>query len=61
MDVSIMKSMLNLMEGIIPEFDRKSVVRSPSGSSVMGIVTTGTYTACPNPVPHLTRPWDKRS
>ncbi|KAI9441753.1 L-carnitine dehydratase/bile acid-inducible protein F [Lactarius indigo] len=36
-------SMLNLMEGIIPEFDRKGVVRSPSGSSVTGIVPTGAY------------------
>jgi len=35
--------MLNLMEGIIPEFDRKGVVRSPSGSSVTGIVPTGAY------------------
>ncbi|KAH9174451.1 CoA-transferase family III [Lactarius sanguifluus] len=42
-DVSIMESMLNLMEGIVPEFDRKGVVRSPSGSSVTGIVPTGAY------------------
>lgn len=48
-DVSIMESMLNLMEGIIPEFDRKGVVRSPSGSSVTGIVPTGAYPCAPAP------------
>lgn len=41
--------MLNLMEGIIPEFDRKGVVRSPSGSSVTGIVPTGAYPCAPPP------------
>jgi crotonobetainyl-CoA:carnitine CoA-transferase CaiB-like acyl-CoA transferase len=41
--------MLNLMEGIIPEFDRKGVVRSPSGSSVTGIVPTGAYPCAPAP------------
>ncbi|KAI9450564.1 hypothetical protein BJY52DRAFT_1301839, partial [Lactarius psammicola] len=50
MDVSvIMNSMLNLMESIIPEFDRKSVVRSPSNSSVMGIAATGAYRCVPEP------------
>ncbi|KAI0264131.1 CoA-transferase family III domain-containing protein [Gloeopeniophorella convolvens] len=48
-DVSIMESMLNLMEGIIPEFDRKGVVRSPSGSSITGIVPTGAYPCAPAP------------
>jgi len=48
-DVSIMESMLNLMEGIIPEFDRKGVVRRPSGSSVTGIVPTGAYPCAPAP------------
>ena len=45
--------MLNLMEGIIPEFDRKGVVRSPSGSSVTGIVPTGAYpcASAPNSPP----------
>lgn len=41
--------MLNLMEGIIPEFDRKGVVHSPSGSSVTGIVPTGAYPCAPTP------------
>jgi len=41
--------MLSLMEGIIPEFDRKGVVRGPSGSSVTGIVPTGAYPCAPAP------------
>ncbi|KAE9394566.1 CoA-transferase family III [Gymnopus androsaceus JB14] len=32
-DVSILESMLNLMEGIVPEYDRKGKIRGPSGSS----------------------------
>lgn len=35
--------MLNLMEGIVPEYDRKGVIRGPSGSSVTGIVPTNAY------------------
>ncbi|KAF8896016.1 CoA-transferase family III domain-containing protein [Infundibulicybe gibba] len=42
-DVSIVESMLNLMEGIIPEYDRKGKTRGPSGSSVTGIVPTNAY------------------
>jgi len=57
-DVSIMESMLNLMEGIIPEFDRKGVVRSPSGSSVTGIVPTGAYPCAPAPGAGLDSPPD---
>ncbi|KAG1788666.1 CoA-transferase family III domain-containing protein [Suillus plorans] len=48
-DVSIMESMLNLMEGIIPEYDRKGKVRGPSGSSVTGIVPTNAYPCLPLP------------
>ncbi|KAF7303506.1 L-carnitine dehydratase bile acid-inducible protein f [Mycena indigotica] len=46
-DVSILESMLNLMEGIIPEYDRKSKIRGPSGSSVTGIVPTNAYPCLP--------------
>ncbi|KAF7325592.1 Succinyl-CoA--D-citramalate CoA-transferase [Mycena kentingensis (nom. inval.)] len=46
-DVSILESMLNLMEGIIPEYDRKGKIRSPSGSSVTGIVPTNAYPCLP--------------
>lgn len=35
--------MMNLMEGIIPEYSRKGVIRGPSGSSVTGIVPTNAY------------------
>ncbi|KAL6305111.1 CoA-transferase family III [Sparassis latifolia] len=42
-DVSIFESMINMMEGIIPEYDRKGKIRGPSGSSVTGIVPTGAY------------------
>ncbi|KAF9012729.1 CoA-transferase family III [Cyathus striatus] len=48
-DVSIVESMLNLMEGIIPEYDRKGKVRGPSGSSVTGIVPTNAYPCLPDP------------
>ncbi|KAF7964717.1 hypothetical protein HWV62_3673, partial [Athelia sp. TMB] len=46
-DVSIMESMLNLMEGIVPEYDRTGKVRGPSGSSVTGIVPTNAYPCLP--------------
>ncbi|EMD32987.1 hypothetical protein CERSUDRAFT_118415 [Gelatoporia subvermispora B] len=48
-DVSIVESMLNLMEGVIPEYDRKGKIRGPSGSSVTGIVPTNAYPCKPSP------------
>ncbi|EMD32988.1 hypothetical protein CERSUDRAFT_87690 [Gelatoporia subvermispora B] len=48
-DASIMESMLNIMEGIIPEYDRKGKIRGPSGSSVTGIVPTNAYPCKPSP------------
>ncbi|KAF7361527.1 Succinyl-CoA--D-citramalate CoA-transferase [Mycena sanguinolenta] len=48
-DVSILESMLNLMEGIIPAYDRIGAVRGPSGSSVTGIVPTNAYACLPAP------------
>ncbi|KZT72347.1 CoA-transferase family III, partial [Daedalea quercina L-15889] len=47
-DVSILESMMNLMEGIIPEYDRKGKIRGPSGSSVTGIVPTNAYPCKPS-------------
>ncbi|KAF8911689.1 CoA-transferase family III domain-containing protein [Gymnopilus junonius] len=47
-DVSIVESMLSLMEGIIPEYDRKGKIRGPSGSSVTGIVPTNAYPCLPS-------------
>ncbi|KAK0459374.1 CoA-transferase family III domain-containing protein [Desarmillaria tabescens] len=48
-DVSILESMLNLTEGIIPEYDRKGKIRGPSGTSVTGIVPTNAYPCLPEP------------
>ncbi|EKM53701.1 uncharacterized protein PHACADRAFT_125618 [Phanerochaete carnosa HHB-10118-sp] len=48
-DVSIFESMVNLMEGVIPEYDRKGKIRGPSGSSVTGIVPTNAYPCLPSP------------
>jgi len=42
-DVAIYEAVFNLLEGIVPEYDRKKVVRQPSGSTVTGIVPTNTY------------------
>lgn len=44
-DVSIMESVFNMMEGVLPEYAEAGVVREPSGSTVTGIVPTNTY-AC---------------
>ncbi|THH18336.1 hypothetical protein EW146_g2641 [Bondarzewia mesenterica] len=48
-DVSILESMLNLMEGIIPEYHRKGKVRGPSGPSITGIVPTNAFPCVPSP------------
>jgi crotonobetainyl-CoA:carnitine CoA-transferase CaiB-like acyl-CoA transferase len=42
-DVSLVESMFNLMEAVVPEYDGNGVVREPSGSTVTGIVPTNTY------------------
>ncbi|KAI9023806.1 CAIB/BAIF family protein [Phycomyces nitens] len=42
-DVSIYESVLNMMESIIPEFDRFNEIRQPSGTTLTGIVPTNTY------------------
>ncbi|KAJ2956643.1 hypothetical protein NQZ79_g7542 [Umbelopsis isabellina] len=42
-DVAIYESVLGMMEGIIPEFDRFNEIRPPSGTTVTGIVPTNTY------------------
>ncbi|KAI9495944.1 CAIB/BAIF family protein [Zychaea mexicana] len=42
-DVAIYESMLNMMESIIPEYDRFGQIRQPSGSTVTGVVPTNTY------------------
>ncbi|RUS16386.1 CoA-transferase family III domain-containing protein [Endogone sp. FLAS-F59071] len=42
-DVAIYEAVLNMMEGIVPEFDRLGKIRQPSGTTVTGIVPTNTY------------------
>lgn len=42
-DVSIMESVFNMLEGVVPEFSGAGVVREPSGSTLTGIVPTNTY------------------
>ncbi len=42
-DVAIYESMFNIMEGIVPEYSGKGLVREPSGSTLTGIVPTNTY------------------
>ncbi|KAI9592867.1 CAIB/BAIF family protein [Syncephalis fuscata] len=42
-DVSIYESIFNMMEGMVPEYDRMGIVREPSGTSLTGIVPTNAY------------------
>ena len=42
-DVSIVESVFNMMEGVYPEYAGSGVQREPSGSTVTGIVPTNTY------------------
>ncbi|CAG8463077.1 18573_t:CDS:2 [Acaulospora morrowiae] len=42
-DVAIYESIFNMMEGVLPEYDRFGEIRQPSGTSVTGIVPTNAY------------------
>ena len=42
-DASICEAVLNMLEGVIPEYSGAGVVREPSGSTLTGIVPTNTY------------------
>jgi len=42
-DVSILESVYNLMESVVPEYSGTGAVREPSGSTLTGIVPTNTY------------------
>ena len=42
-DVSIVESVFNMMEGVYPEYVGSGVQREPSGTTVTGIVPTNTY------------------
>jgi crotonobetainyl-CoA:carnitine CoA-transferase CaiB-like acyl-CoA transferase len=42
-DLGLFESVYNMMEAVVPEYDRAGVVREPSGSTITGIVPTNTY------------------
>ncbi|KAI8886011.1 CAIB/BAIF family protein [Backusella circina FSU 941] len=42
-DVAIYESVLNMMESVVPEYDRFNQIRQPSGTTLTGIVPTNTY------------------
>ena len=42
-DTSIFEAVFNMMEAVVPEYDRLGIVREPSGSTITGIVPTNTY------------------
>ncbi|MCH9648126.1 MAG: CoA transferase [Deltaproteobacteria bacterium] len=42
-DVGIFESVFNMMEAVVPEYDRCGIVREPSGSTITGIVPTNIY------------------
>lgn len=42
-DVAITDAVYNMMEAVVPEYDRCGVVREPSGSTITGVVPTNTY------------------
>jgi len=42
-DVALYEAVFSLMEGMIPEYDKKGVIRERTGSSFPGIVPTNTY------------------
>ncbi len=42
-DVAIYESVFNMMESVVPEYDKAGVVRERGGTRLSGIVPTGTY------------------
>ncbi len=42
-DIGIFEAVYNMMEAVVPEYDRCGEVREPSGSTITGIVPTNTY------------------
>lgn len=42
-DTAIYEAVFNMMEAVVPEYDRNGIVRGPSGSTITGIVPTNTY------------------
>jgi formyl-CoA transferase len=42
-DVALYESVFNMMEGMVPEYDRLGMVREPAGSAIQGISPTNAY------------------
>ncbi len=42
-DASLVESIFNMLEAVVPEYDGAAVVREPSGSTLTGIVPSNTY------------------
>ena len=42
-DVGIYEAVYNMMEAVVPEYDRLGMVRGPSGTTITGVVPTNTY------------------
>jgi len=42
-DIGIFEAVYNMMEAVVPEYDRCGEVREPSGSTITGVVPTNTY------------------
>jgi crotonobetainyl-CoA:carnitine CoA-transferase CaiB-like acyl-CoA transferase len=42
-DTAIYESVFNMLEAVVPEFDRTGQIRGPSGSTITGIVPSNSY------------------
>jgi crotonobetainyl-CoA:carnitine CoA-transferase CaiB-like acyl-CoA transferase len=42
-DVAIYESVFNMLESIVPEYDRFNMIREPSGTTITGVVPSGTW------------------
>jgi len=42
-DTAIYEAVFNLLEAVVPEYDRLGLVRQPSGTTITGVAPTGTY------------------
>ncbi|HEX4951931.1 MAG TPA: CaiB/BaiF CoA-transferase family protein [Thermoanaerobaculia bacterium] len=42
-DVAIYEAVFNMMEAVVPEYDRLGQIRGPSGTTITGVVPTNTY------------------
>ncbi len=42
-DVALYEAVFNMMEGMVPEYDRLGMVREPAGSAIQGIAPTNAY------------------